>query len=84
MNKTFNVGTYFYMTSRVYGNIELNPKDYLDCNTPVDVIDALYEELYPHMGVEDNEEVDTDCLNYDFNIPFEFWDEWERLKNENS
>lgn len=58
-------------------SIELNPRDYLDCNDECDLNDSVYDDIWDSFSVGD---LEIDQAEMDFSLPKEFIDEWRRLK----
>lgn len=80
---TFNVNIYYTQIVKTWDELELDPIDYLKCENEEQVMDWIVEETSPSICIESGE-IDIDTFNSDILIPEEFWEEWRKLKNENS
>lgn len=65
----------------VESELNLNPADYLHCDSEVELEDAIWEELYDNCDTGNVHWKDSDS---DIVIPPEFVEEWRSLKGLNN
>lgn len=62
-------------------SVNINPTDYLWCDTKEEVFDNIIADIQDELDYGDF--MCDDCLDNSVSIPDEFWEEWEKLKQEN-
>ena len=63
-----------------YWDYEIDPNDFLHCETEEELIDAVTDYLLDQAELKLPKNMDCECDEYHSNIPNSFMEEWRHLK----
>ena len=64
-----------------YWDYEIDPNDFLHCETEDDLIDEVTDYLLDQVELKLPKNIDCECNEYHTNIPNSFIEEWKHLKS---